>query len=290
MSGGARADVRFKLNPRPYYQGVAVFERLLMRGQAPPAPNWRIPAGLTILGYHRVGPERDVLAVRPDRFRRQLELVLDRGGQFVSLADGVATLETPADEARVALTFDDGYLDNLETALPILEDLGAPATIYLVSSIADGREGFHWYRGAQPAAIRWQDARAVAEHPLVSFEAHGVSHLRLTALGDDAVRNEIAEAKREIEEQLGTVVTSFCYAAGLYGEREVQAARDAGYRNAVTTTAGVNAAEADVLRLRRLMLSWADDDRRFALKLAGGTLTESGLARWARRRRRRQAA
>jgi peptidoglycan/xylan/chitin deacetylase (PgdA/CDA1 family) len=280
-----RDPTRFKLSPRPYYQLAALYDGLLLRSRRR-GDAAAIPSGLTILAYHRISRERDVLAVTPKRFRRQLELVLELGARFVALTDALDLLRSRPTEARVAVTFDDGYLDNLEVALPILEELEVPAAIFLVSAIAGGRSGFHWYRRAEPEAIRWDDARAATKHPLLEFQAHGVEHLRLTALDETAARSEIACAREELERELGTEGTVYCYAAGLFGEREVRLVREAGYRAAVTCAPGVNAEGADPFRLKRLMVSWADDERRFAAKLALGGLPESPLARWARLRRR----
>ncbi len=217
----ARSE-RFTLNPWPYYRAVAIYESLLLRGRGAPEPSAPIPSGLTILGYHRVAEGRDALAVSPERFRRQLELVARRGATFVSLTDALDLLDTPSTAPRVAVTFDDGYLDNLEVALPILEALNVPATIFLVTAIAAGKDDFHWYRGPQPPPIRWDDARAAAGHPLIDFQAHGVEHLRLPALGDDAARAEIEGAREQIAHELGTKADAYCYAAGLFGEREAE--------------------------------------------------------------------
>ncbi len=285
---GSPADMertRFTLNSRAYYEAVALYEGIRLRGQRTPAASTRIPPGLTLLGYHRIH-HRDVLGVSPDRFRRQLESALERGATFVPLSTAPDVLAAPVTRAYLSVTFDDGYLDNLEVALPILEDLAVPATIFIVSGIADGREAFHWYRGNPPAAIRWEDARAIAGHPLLDFQAHGTLHRRLTALDEPGARAEIFGAKEEIERALETTVTMFCYAAGIFGSREVGLVREAGYRGAVTTSPGVNLDGDDVYRLRRLMVRPSDNDRRFAVKLIGGGLADSPLVRWARGRRR----
>ena len=54
--------------------------------------------------------------------------------------------------------------------------------------------------------------------------AHGVEHLRLPALGDDAARAEIEGAREQIAHELGTKADAYCYAAGLFGEREARRA------------------------------------------------------------------
>ncbi|MDH3732462.1 MAG: polysaccharide deacetylase family protein [Gemmatimonadota bacterium] len=100
-----------------------------------------------ILIYHRVTRlESDPhgIAVRPDRFRRQMELLVERR-RPVTLSRAVdAVLDGTAEDGLAAVTFDDGYADNAGIALPVLEELGVPATVFAVSgSLGSGRE-FWW--------------------------------------------------------------------------------------------------------------------------------------------------
>ena len=108
----------------------------------------RAPAQLpVILMYHRVAqPPVDPwgLAVSPERFRDQLR-TLKRKRQPLAMSDFAARLAggvLPSD--AVALTFDDGYLDNLEYAKPILEDEGVPATVLVTTGWLDSRKLFWW--------------------------------------------------------------------------------------------------------------------------------------------------
>jgi glycosyltransferase involved in cell wall biosynthesis/peptidoglycan/xylan/chitin deacetylase (PgdA/CDA1 family) len=100
-----------------------------------------------ILCYHRVyEPERDPhqLSVSRDHFREQLA-VINRIGLAVSLdqlADALPSQNFP--RRSVVLTFDDGYLDNLENALPLLREAGVPATFYIVTGHI-GRTGEYWW-------------------------------------------------------------------------------------------------------------------------------------------------
>ena len=89
-----------------------------------------------ILCYHRIfEPETDphLLSVSPDHFRQQLEVV-KRIAQPLSLEELSLDLERGALPRRgVVITFDDGYLDNLENALPILRAAQVSATIYIAT-------------------------------------------------------------------------------------------------------------------------------------------------------------
>ncbi len=115
-------------------------------------------AGVRILAYHRVAAERDPLAVKPDAFRRQMEAILSHDVRVVGLDAALTLLARPVTEAFICVTFDDGYLDTLETAAPILRDLRIPATVFLPTAMIDGRERYGWYRRSPPPALTWDDA------------------------------------------------------------------------------------------------------------------------------------
>lgn len=130
-----------------------------------------------ILCYHRVcEPERDPhqLSVSRNHFREQLE-VIKRIGQPLSLdhlADALPSRNFP--RRGVVLTFDDGYLDNFENALPLLREAGVPATIYIVTGQVGRKCEFWWDdlerlvlgRTALPEVLRLQVNRRAREWSL----------------------------------------------------------------------------------------------------------------------------
>ena len=70
-------------------------------------------------------------------------------------------------------------------------------------------------------------------------------------------------AERAIEAHVPYALSSFCYPAGLYGPREVEYVRDAGYAAAVTTNPGVNNGGGDLLELRRTLIGLESKGQRF---------------------------
>lgn len=100
-----------------------------------------------VLMYHRVAAhEADPwgLCVAPQRFAEQLEVLCART-QPMSLSSLVAALRAGAVPPRaVAVTFDDGYADNLHVALPLLERFGVPATFFLATGYLSSARTFWW--------------------------------------------------------------------------------------------------------------------------------------------------
>lgn len=100
--------------------------------------------GTLILCYHRVAegvedPFR--LCVEPENFAAQLEEIA-RTRQPSTLSD----LSMPSRRPRVVVTFDDGYGDNLDNALPIAEAKGVPITVFVTSGMLGHQKGFWWDR------------------------------------------------------------------------------------------------------------------------------------------------
>ena len=96
-----------------------------------------------ILLYHRV-VERDSdplgVCVSPANFVRQLEVL--KAEREVRPLTGVLAGDAPPH--AVAVTFDDGYEDNLDNAAPALAAAGVPATLFVATGhVAEGR-GFWW--------------------------------------------------------------------------------------------------------------------------------------------------
>jgi peptidoglycan/xylan/chitin deacetylase (PgdA/CDA1 family) len=100
-----------------------------------------------VLMYHRIASvERDPwrLCVRPSSFRDQVRVMVEDGGvtPLASLATAGGRLRHG--RAPFAITFDDGFADNVTTGLPILEALDAPATIFVVSGALGRRRAYWW--------------------------------------------------------------------------------------------------------------------------------------------------
>jgi peptidoglycan/xylan/chitin deacetylase (PgdA/CDA1 family) len=227
-------------------------------------------SGLRILLYHRVSDDPDPLALPPRRFREQMAFLAQAGYRVVDLVDALGLLDGGTVPPRtVALTFDDGFADVRDEAMPVLAAHGFRATVFVATGVADGRRSFAWY-ARQPPVLGWDDVVALDRDGTLRFEAHTVSHPNLLALDDASARAEIQDSRLELEARLGRPVRALAYPAGLYGARERRLAAEAGYAAAVSCEPGVNRPDTDRFALRRRQIDPRDVMLDFRAKVGGG--------------------
>jgi peptidoglycan/xylan/chitin deacetylase (PgdA/CDA1 family) len=240
---------------------------------------------LRILLYHRVADDADPLAVAPRRFREQMDHLAAEGFEVIDLSEAVRRLAAGGAGPRtIGLTFDDGFADLRDEALPVLARHGFRATVFVTTGVTDGRVSFGWYE-RQPAVLSWDEIAELDRGETLRFEAHTVSHPNLLDVDDARAASEISDCKTELSEHLGRPVTLFAYPAGLYGERERRLARQAGYAAAVSCEPGVNGPETDRFALRRRQIDAGDGLLDFRAKIGGGHDSPPPLRRSYRRLR-----
>jgi peptidoglycan/xylan/chitin deacetylase (PgdA/CDA1 family) len=236
-----------------------------------------------VLCYHAVSYDwPSSLAVTPAQLARQLGLLVRRGYRGTTFERAVAS---PPASRTLAVTFDDGYRSVLSHALPILDRLGLPGTVFVATDFV-GRDApmswpgiDDWLGGpheAELAGMSW-DELATLRDAGWEIGSHTCSHPRLSQLDDGALRRELVESRRTCASHLGA-----CRTLALpYGDgdaRVVSAAAEAAYRAvAGLPGAGVPAS----VGWPRVGVYPADRLGRFRLKVARPVrrLRESGLAR-----------
>lgn len=187
--------------------------------------------------YHHVCPLERIPAARADLegwqfniapvdFRAQLQYLQKRGFQFVSLTDYVNALRLPygSRAKQMAITFDDGWRDNHEFALPLLLSLGLKATFYIVTGEMQGVEA------AKRMSTR--DLQGLANAGM-EIGGHSVTHPNLATLSLERLQSELGDSKRKLQDDLGIEVRHFAYPGGRFNQLVVEQCELAGYQSAV---------------------------------------------------------
>jgi peptidoglycan/xylan/chitin deacetylase (PgdA/CDA1 family) len=153
----------------------------------------------------------------------------------ITLTELVARLHSgePLTGREVAITFDDGYLDNYEFAAPVLSDLGLPACFYLTAGFIGSDRQFPWdaQQGRRTVMMSWHQAR---EMHRMGFEigCHTWNHPDLGTEPIASASREVGDARAKLQDEIGAPVVHFAYPfGGAHNIRPdwIDAIRDAGF-------------------------------------------------------------
>jgi len=233
---------------------------------------------LRVLMYHKVNDQWPNPTTVPTAvFEQQMSLLGQLGYVPVAL-DAVRDHYLhgfPLPPHAVLITFDDGYRDNVENALPILARHGYPAVVFVPVGYLDDssplpHEDPLRLLGVRNDTIGWAEL-AELEAGGIRVESHGIAHRPLSELEPAEAVREITFSKLRLEERLGREVEAFAYVKGSLADYQPEHAslvQQAGYKLAFTSVSGANGPETDRFRLRRYNVE-PYPPRTFELVLAG---------------------
>ncbi len=174
----------------------------------------RIP----ILMYHSLDESGSVLSTQPGLFARQMRTLYDRGFRAVSLSELLRVLQDkPGDQKTIAITFDDGFENLYQYAMPVLAAYHFSATVFLVTDHCGKSNNWPGQAARIPwlPLLRWSQICEMADLG-IQFGAHTKTHPNLTRLSDMAAREEIIGSQKAIEDHVQQRVNAFAYPYGAY--------------------------------------------------------------------------
>jgi len=166
------------------------------------------------------------LSVPPSSFSNQLDSMIEKGYTTVNFQD-IENGNMP--DKPIMLTFDDGYQNFYTNAYPELKKRNMKAVVFVISGFNSGD-----YLTREQILDLSQNN--------IEIGSHTISHPDLSIVSTEKAQNEISESKRMIESIIGKTILSFCYPAGKYNEKTIEAVRNE-YKYAVTTNPGVSTFE-----------------------------------------------
>ena len=213
-------------------------------------------APVPVLMYHSVTetPPRSTrrLSVHPDAFAAQLGLLRRLGFTTPTFGEYAAAVSAgrPLPERSVVLTFDDGYADFHDNALPLLSSHGFTATVFVTTGWLQDA-GRHAAGEPLDRMLSWKAVRWLAEAG-IEIGAHSHSHAQLDQLSAAALRDELSCSKAQLESEIGRPVQSLAYPFGYSSARVREEVAASGYRFAAAVANRVDGRRPDALALSRL--------------------------------------
>jgi peptidoglycan/xylan/chitin deacetylase (PgdA/CDA1 family) len=221
-----------------------------------------MPAEPWLLMYHSVTPYTEDpyrITVTPDRLRSQLRWLAGRGLRGVGVAELLRERAAGRGAGLVGLTFDDGYTDFVEHAVPLLRERDFTATVFVLPGLLGGDNAWD-PRGPRKRLLTEDGVRAAAGAGM-EIGSHGMHHLSLPHADDTAVHRETARSRELLQEITGRAVEGFCYPYGEVDPRSADAVRSAGYDYACAIDPGLLTGRHALPRIHI-------DDRDTSLRLA----------------------
>ncbi len=178
-----------------------------------------------ILCYHSVSRSGWRFAVTPELFESHIKTLSTR--YEILTVDEL--LKSKSKRPLLALTFDDGYADNLTVAAPILKKYGLKATLFAIGSTANRSE-----LDNQLPLLGVSDIKKLHNDFGWDIGFHTATHADLSKLTSSGIESEIVTGKTNFEKRIGSTVHSFAYPRGFTNGEVIAAVKRAGFRSGFT--------------------------------------------------------
>ncbi len=225
-----------------YVVFVLLFLLALLGGAVAVMVEMYPPQGVLILEYHKVNDRtKDEYSLTPAEFAAQMDALKADGYTAISVLDFLRAKKGKQELPKkpVVVTFDDGYSDNYTEALPILEQRGMKATVFMVTNNV-----------GLPGYLTWDQLHDMEKRG-IELGSHTANHLPLTNMTVAEARDEARKSKLMMEWKGLKTVFVLSYPNGKYDKFLPDILKEEEYLAAVTGDAGLNTFQTDPYRLLR---------------------------------------
>jgi peptidoglycan/xylan/chitin deacetylase (PgdA/CDA1 family) len=219
--------------------------------------------GIRILMYHSINKSskrlmdyNDIFTVSLSSFESQLISIVNSNYQVSSLDEIIN--DPNKNLAKLIITFDDGYHDNLINAAPLLIKYDFPFTIFITTDNI-----------GKPNYLSISDIKELSKYESVEIGSHGATHTPFTDLDNNSLINELVTSKSILEHITNKKISIISYPHGLVNKAVIKEAELAGYKYAFSSRMGINKNLDDKYLLKRTTILSFDKDKQFSQKLMG---------------------
>ena len=225
---------------------------------------------IKVLMYHRVlaeKPEKESRwhYVTVSEFRKQMNLIDRLGYTSITFSDYQHCLEgkLTLPSKPIIITFDDGYLDTFENAIPVLLELNMRAVIFVMGNRELKSAQWDEFDGFSSCPLMSDEQIRTARSMGFEIGAHSLDHLALTGLSEKDMAYEVTRSKVAIEKVLENPIQTFSYPYGSVNDRVKKVVSDSGFLFACGVYSGSAKFSQSMMDFRRLGINQATSRLKF---------------------------
>lgn len=213
---------------------------------------------IPILMYHAFSETNSELCVSPKDFALQMQWLADNNYSPITLKQLYEhwNNKSPIPSKPIVLTFDDGYLDNYTVAYQEMKKHGFVGVLFIYADKFNRGNNVTIEQVKEMYDYGWEIGN------------HSYYHRELTRVDDTALITETKTAKTKLVELTGAEITSFCYPAGKYNDKVIEAVKNSEHIIAVTTNYGYSKLDQGILSLSRVRINRSDKLKGYIRKLS----------------------
>ncbi len=215
---------------------------------------------MVVLMYHSVKSEQR------SQFERHLNEILKLGHVVSADTNSLNNLKN-----NIAVTFDDGFQNILNNALPLMQQKKIPATIFIPTGYLGKKPG--WINNpldsnANELLMTEEQLKALPNN-LIAIGSHTVSHQHLKGVKRDTLIRELIDSKSKLESLLCEQITLLSLPYGSFDKKHTELYKEVGYKRIFLNIPTFPASKTDSYVIGRISVSFDDWLIEYRLKLLG---------------------
>lgn len=244
--------------------------------------NFSIP----ILLYHQITPDVHpdffTYSITPKTFNIHMKILKLLRFNSINLdqLEEYRKGNTTLPRKPILITFDDGFQESVDYAVPILKTNNFTAVFFIPTKYIG--EGSHWLvpeLGIEFPIIDWKTIKLLDSCGF-QIGSHTLTHPHLSKISSDDCYKELEESRKTLEAYLGHEISHLAYPYGDFDEGVKSIAAEAGYSSACSCIEGLMGSEHDSLVLPRVYIKGHDTISDFIIKLHTGRKWETPRRFW----------
>ncbi len=209
---------------------------------------------IPVLIYHDISIHfKDEYTISPALFAAQMEWLYSNGYTTLTFKE-IENFIKKGKTKAIIITFDDGYASFMDYAFPLLREYNFKATINIIGKYVGS---FIWMGGNRPM-LSWDEYRYIINSGLIELGCHTFNlHIKggVTTFSDKELRNDLTFFQETIEKEIGKNTEILAWPYGIYNERSIKIAKEAGFKYILTSKEGYLVKESKFHEIPRLNIN-----------------------------------